>query len=103
MSSIQCANGKEINLSLFSFLHSGQTWYEKHFGFKPSSPKNAKDYEDAKNKLFENKNPLLSFTELHELQTKPCEYFADTNIAKDILSRLGLTNIMKGGWTLKFR
>ena len=102
-STITCADGKEVSLALFSFIRSGQTWYEKHFGFKPYNPILAKEYERIKKELMSNRNPLFPLAELHELQRRPCEYFVDTKVVKDLMSRLGIKKILESDWHLTLK
>lgn len=70
-STIQC-NGVKIKLGLYYFYKYGQTWYEKHFGFRPLTYE--KRYNDAK-----------KIQKSLGLEDKPCTYFTD-----DVLYELGL-------------
>ena len=46
-SEIVC-DGIPIDLSVFSIVRRGKTWYEHHFGFQPASEKHARSYERFK-------------------------------------------------------
>jgi hypothetical protein len=65
-STITCETGETIKLGPFSFIRTGMTWYEKHFGFKPL-PEFQEDYAVAKQ--------LRTRLPLPELRAKPCSYF----------------------------
>ena len=99
-STIKCSNGMEVNLAFFSFIRSGQTWYEKHFGFNLLDTIKAQQYIDAKQKLFENRNPFISLDEYKDLQKKPCEYFTK-DIFEDLVKRLKISCIIYTTWCLK--
>ena len=60
-SSVIC-NGVKVRLGLMYFFRTGQTWYEKYFGFQPE-PKYAARYATVQANL----NPM----------DKPCDYFTD--------------------------
>lgn len=66
-------DGMKIKLGPFLFLRTGQTWYEKHFGFYPT-PEFQEEYERAKEKL-----PEFSF-----LRDKPVTYFDRQTIDKHL-------------------
>jgi hypothetical protein len=90
-SDVPC-NGTTVSLGPMYFLKFGQTWYEKHFGFKPL-PRYAKQYEAAK--LLRQKL-LLTL----KLQDKPCDYFTD-EITNNLLSKVELAVFYKIGWFKK--
>jgi hypothetical protein len=63
---IVCGNGEKVKLGHFYFIRYGMTWYEKYFGFKPTS-EYREEYELAK--VLRHELPL------DELKSKSCEYF----------------------------
>lgn len=87
-STINC-NGDEIELGSMYFLKYGCTWYEKHFGFQPTS-KFAKLYNQAKQK----REKMLD-TEF--LSKQPCEFYTfDTVI--EIFQHIGFVNFHSIAW-----
>jgi hypothetical protein len=62
-SHITCETGEKIKLGPFSFFKTGQTWYEKHFGFYPTA-----EYQDEYEEAKELRKTL-------DIQDKPCIYF----------------------------
>lgn len=62
-SHITCETGEKIKLGPFSFLKTGQTWYEKHFGFYPTA-EYQEEYEEAKARRL-----------AIDIQGKSCAYF----------------------------
>jgi hypothetical protein len=79
-STITCESGETIKLGAFSFIRTGMTWYEKHFGFKPL-PEFQEEYDVAKQ--------LRKSLPLTELRGKPCSYF-DRKTTARILRELDL-------------
>jgi hypothetical protein len=83
-SSVVC-NGVKVRLGLMYFFRTGQTWYEKYFGFQPE-PKYAQRYANAKVSL----KPI----------DKPCDYFTD-DIVYDLLADLKLVFLTNIVWELQ--
>lgn len=79
-SSIRCVNGEKVKLGAFYFIRYGMTWYEKHFGFKPTQ-EYREEYELAK--VLRHELPL------DELKSKPCEYF-DRKTTNALMRKLEL-------------
>lgn len=79
-STITCDSGETIKLGPFSFIRTGMTWYEKHFGFKPL-PEFQEEYDVAKH--------LRKQLPLDDLRAKPCSYF-DRKTTGRILRELDL-------------
>lgn len=85
MSSVVC-DGVKVRLGLMSLFRSGQTWYEKHFGFRPEA-KYAERYARAKASL--------------QLVDKPCSYFTD-DVLDDLVAKSGLVFFNRIVWELDF-
>jgi hypothetical protein len=80
-STIEC-NGKEVSLKLMYFLKNGETWYEKNFGFKPTS-----DDLDEYNLVKKNRKDLL---DIDKLRNAPCELFTTENL-KILTKKIGFS------------
>jgi hypothetical protein len=87
-STIDCG-GTDIELGPMYFLKYGKTWYETHFGFRPSA-KFAAEYEDAKRQRVE-----LLDTDF--LSTQKCEFF-DRETVRDIFRYIGFVNFYSIPW-----
>jgi len=85
-STIIC-NDKHVRLGPMYFLKFGMTWYEKHFGFKPTD-EYAKKYEEAKEK----QKALI-------LSEKPCDYFTN-EVIDNHFNTLKLSYFYKIAWQL---
>jgi hypothetical protein len=81
-STITCESGQKIKLGPFSFIRSGRTWYEKHFGFKPL-PEYEEEYEYAR--VLRSQLP-----DLDQLKQAPCEYFT-RKVTNELMRRLELS------------
>ena len=80
--------GKEVKLGPMYFFKTGQTWYEKYFGFEP----------------IRNKELYVKVKEIQKtlgLENKPCDYFTD-KVIYDLMHRTGFIEINDYGWELNF-
>lgn len=68
-SSRECDNGHEVNLAAMSYLISGKTWYEKHYGayLEPKSKVEFEKYE----KEFQKKKMEISWELMKSIITTP--------------------------------
>lgn len=81
-SMIECEeNGQKVKLGPFSFLRNGKTWYEKYFGFVPTS-EYRDEYEHAKHL----RKKLLNIAFLQE---SPCTFF-DRKMTNELLRKIEL-------------
>jgi hypothetical protein len=83
-STVMC-NGKKIKLGLMHFFKYGQTWYEKYFGFQPTT--NKEKYTKAK-----------EVQKTLGLQDKPCDYFTD-DVIRDLILKTGFTFLTDIAWS----
>lgn len=67
-------NGMRVSLKLMYFFKYGETWYEKHFGFKPTE-EYVEEYENSKKLRQEN-------FYLDKIPNAPCELFTPENLKK---------------------
>ncbi len=72
-STVNC-EGIQVSLKLMYFFKHGETWYEKHFGFKPTT-EYTEAYENSKNLRKDN-------FYLDKIVDAPCELFTPTNLKK---------------------
>ena len=79
-STITCETGETVKLGPFTFIRTGMTWYERHFGFKPL-PEFQEEYAKAKQ--------LRKTLSIDDLREKPCSYF-DRKTTAGILRQLEL-------------
>lgn len=86
-SSVMC-EGIKIRLGLMSFFRTGETWYEKHFGFYPEA-KYAGQYANAK-----------EIQKTLGLSEKPCTYFTD-DILDELVVRTKLVFLSRVVWEKK--
>ena len=87
-SSVIC-EGKKIRLGLMYFFKTGQTWYEKYFGFHPESKYTAQ-YARAK-----------TIQATLGLSEKPCDYFTD-DVLEDLLVKTKLVFFQNIVWEKEF-
>lgn len=76
-STFQC-NGQKVNLSMYSFIRYGQTWYERKFGFYPTD--HATEYEQVKRNR-------LKLPDLEDWKNKSCDSFTEP-VVRDLMRRL---------------
>lgn len=84
-------NDKKIRLGLMYFFKYGETWYERHFEFKPSEKYKAK-YEEMKKKRLT----------LGDLSNKPCDYFTD-DVIDELSSKIGFVFFYNISWELRWK
>lgn len=83
---ILCKDMK-VRLGLLYFFKTGQTWYEKYFGFRPEK-KYLERYEKAK-----------TLQKSLNLSEKPCDYFTE-EVLDDLIARVGLVFFDRIVWEL---
>jgi len=76
-------DGKKVRLGLMSFFKTGQTWYEKHFGFRPET-KYHERYERMK--------------KIHlGVSEKPCSYFTE-EVMDELVAKTGFVFFYRMSW-----
>ena len=85
-SSVVC-NGVKVRLGLMYFFKYGETWYEHHFGFKPTE-KYRHRYERIKQK----RQAVIG-----DLSNVPCDAFTDEFI-DDLVEKLGFGFFYNISW-----
>lgn len=83
-----CSDGTQVKLGPMYFFKTGQTWYEKYFGFQP----------------IRNKELYLKAKEIRKtlgVSDKPCNYFTD-DVVYELMLQTKFAQINDYGWELKF-
>lgn len=79
-------NGNKIKLGPMYFFRTGQTWYEKYFGFQPVRHKEL--YAKAK-----------EIRKTLDLDDKPCDYFTD-DVVYELGRKTGFDRVINDAWEL---
>ena len=80
-------DGMKVRLGLMSFFKTGNTWYEKHFGFRPEA-KYAEQYARVKER-----QKSLGVSE------KPCSYFTE-EVLDELIAKTGFVFFYRMSWEL---